>query len=155
MTHVRLDWRRWVALLAALALSTLAALPADAATAPDRKRPRVSIDTEDGAVLISPTPAGGSQITGKASDNRGLRRVEIIYYSETDLVFMGWGMIGMTWAELSCKDGRRSCTWTTDAPWDAGEYSVQAIAVDRAGNRRKSKPVDVTVVGPPMVPFRR
>lgn len=157
MRHALIDIRRGVAFAVALLLTlgALSASPAHAATTPDRTRPKVATTTKDGSVLVAPSSVSGMRITGTASDDRAIQRVEILYMTEFDAVFFGYGMFVFTWADVKCRNARRTCTWSADLPEEAGEYAVQAVAVDRAGNRRKSALLDFVVVGRPMVPFVR
>ena len=157
MLQATLTVRRGTALLVALlmALGVFASSPAHAATTADRTRPKVATTTKDGAVLVAPSSVTDMRVTGTASDDRAIRHVEILYMTEFDAVFFGYGMFVWTTADLACRNARRICTWSVDIPEEAGDYTVVATAVDRAGNRRRSAPVNLTVVGRPMVPFAR
>lgn len=136
-------------------LMLVGAIPASAASAADRKAPRVGFTTQDDAVLV---PAGGdasaSAVQGWAKDRKsGVRRVTVTYCPGRKSSDGSWtcSSNGTTArptsvrAALSCNKRRRSCTWSAAVPLTPGSYLVFAEAADRAGHTRSAGPIEVYV----------
>jgi hypothetical protein len=136
-----------------VAVMALGSAPSSAANRPrDRQKPSVTMTTADGAVLVGPTGITGQTITGTMRDNRGVRSMSLEYCggpTPCGVLLSQAGGIGVDapWHVL-CRGGR-TCKWEFEIPLDmVGVYELQATAVDAAGNRRTTKPIQVTVVAP-------
>jgi hypothetical protein len=71
------------------------------------------------------------QVSARAKDNGGLAQLEL------------WGA-GNRFASFTCKSG--SCSgsiWWITGPLPAGAYQVNAVAVDKAGNRSRSATITI------------
>ena len=136
---------------------------APAAAADDTTKPRIRITTEDGATRVgAPIEAiesEESQVAGVAKDLRGsgIKRVTVIYCANARRIAGGGYSCGTgaltpdavttVKARVTCRNTtKRRCTWTAAVPTQPGNYLVIAEARDRAGNRRQSGPVFITVV---------
>ena len=69
------------------------------------------------------------------------------------------GAAGSMHVQKKCNEDRTACAWSVALPPTPGRYTVNAVADDPAGNRRRSS-LDVVVVTPPresprLVPARR
>ncbi len=91
-------------------------------------------------------------MTGTVSDNHKVGSVNVIYHSEVDIGVVASGVIEFGPATLRFRNERTSCTWRSELPGEPGEYSVVALAADRSGNKRRSRPVRIIVVTPPQQP---
>ncbi len=154
--------RRFFALLLCLCLAY--AFAADTAVAAkkkkkDRKPATTRILTEDGAVLVgSPVPVEAlaelTHIRGVSSDaGSGVGQVVVIMKREVNGVVIG--VVAFEGWLLGCRKGRKTCRWQVPVhaprPEDVlfgspaielllatpGEWQVEALAFDRAGNRPK------------------
>ena len=151
----RVAVRTLVAVVAALVVLPVA--PASAAR--DSVAPRVRITTPDGATRVgAPYASDMTTVSGIARDDlSGIRRVKVTYCPNGTIDDQGgWscgtgpggvGSISTVRADLSCSNvTRRYCTWVAQVPQEPSNYLVFAEAVDRAGNRRSTGPIAITVV---------
>jgi hypothetical protein len=135
-----------------VAVMAMASMPGAAvAGSRDRQRPSVTLATADNAVLVGPTGLTGHRITGTMRDNRGIQAVWIEFCGGATPCGMFLSQAGDT-GEMGigtlCRGGK-TCNWGFDIPFDmVGRYELRAVAVDAAGNRRATKPVQVTVLAP-------
>lgn len=111
------------------------------------------ITTAENSVLMGPSQRTRTFVTGTVSDNRKVGSVNVIYHSETDVGVVASGVIELGPASLRCRNERSSCTWRSELPGEPGEYSVVALAADRSGNKRRTRPIRIVVVTPPQEPF--
>ena len=135
-------------------LALLGTAPAHA-TAADDVRPKVRVTTADQSVLVGPSERTGFIVTGTVSDNRRVNSVNVIYHSQLDVGVVESGVIEFGPARLRCRDNRSSCTWQSELPGEPGQYTVVALAHDTSGNKRRSRPITITVVTPPQQPVAR
>jgi hypothetical protein len=146
--EARIDRRTPMKALIALAVAaTLLVAPgAQASRRADRTAPAVVYETQDEAILLSnPTgshdPSLPVEVTGRATDARGVARIEGIFLpcttaSEDSCSYSGFRTPfhkgGAT--ALACTPRARSCAWRVPTPTVPGTYWFVAVATDRAGN---------------------
>jgi hypothetical protein len=134
------------------AVLAMASLPGAAvAGSRDRQKPSVTMATAENAVLVGPTGLTGQTITGTMRDNRGIQAVWIEYcggVTPCGVLLSQAGGSGTMALGTLCRAGK-TCNWEFDIPLDmVGRYELRAVAVDRAGNRRATKPIQVNVLAP-------
>lgn len=102
----------------------------------DQTPPAVAIGTPDGAILVS---LSGDSVQGTASDDSsGVDRVAVTFTPAL-------GQPSVIRADLACATAR-TCSWSVSPPSLIGSYTIEAQAVDRAGNSAQAGPVNVVIV---------
>lgn len=103
----------------------------------DQTPPAVDIGTPGGSILVS---LSGDSVRGTASDDSsGVDRVAVTFSPAL-------GQPTVRRAGLTCATGL-TCTWSVAPPSLIGSYTIEARAVDRAGNSAQARPVkDVVIV---------
>ena len=103
----------------------------------DTQIPTAAITTADGTKL---TVAQAATIEGTAADQgSGIKKLDVTFTP-------GTGSPQTVAAELECRTGRRSCTWSAEAPGVVGTYTVIAKAFDGEGNTATTEAIEITLV---------
>jgi hypothetical protein len=106
--------------------------------AADRTPPRAHITTANGMHVSVTAPA---TVDGTAADAAsGVASVTVTFTRGA-----GGGSTTAA-ARMHCDTSRRNCTWSVNPPAIAGQYTVSAVAVDRAGNKSAASTITITVV---------
>lgn len=112
---------------------------------------KVDIDVTPPTVTLTPssptvaTPPGNVTLTAAASDNKGVTKVE--FYRRRAIPLSSGGGV---WETLTKIGEDTTAPYTLALQYglgDVGSHSFRAIASDAAGNRGKSQPTSVQVVG--------
>lgn len=96
----------------------------------DARAPEVAITSPQNLAVLPP----GSSLSGTATDDRGVSRVEVVFVSPVS--FLG---SRATATCTGCPGG--AVTWTVPAPGIPGPYVARVTAFDLAGNRSLSASV--------------
>jgi hypothetical protein len=114
--------------------------PDKPAASVDTTSPTISVSTEPGTVFGVTEPAN---VIGVVKDaGTGIEKVLVRFAP-------GTGSLQTVTAKMQCQDAtRRDCGWSAAIPATVADYTVTAVAIDRAGNETSSKAIDVTVVNP-------
>lgn len=140
--------------IAAAALIAVSVFGAGAAhAAADTTPPTVGFTTADGSIRVgAPIDTDLTTVTGTTRDTgSGVRSVDVTFCTGYKLSGGGWvcnvapvGRIRTVRATLSCSGA--SCSWRAIVPVEPGGYLVFAEAKDKAGNRRSTGPIEITVI---------
>lgn len=106
------------------------------AAAPDIKPPTTAFQTKDMTIVANLYPAYEDLVGGYADDDlSGIGTVRVIFtgvVTKQTFSFL---------ANIGCFDAAmRSCMWRVIPPLLPGEYTVTALATDKAGNSQKISP---------------